>query len=270
MAQNTRRTIKFEKYHGAGNDFIMIKNLDKTYHLSTEQIAALCNRRTGIGADGLIIIIKDVATDYKMHYYNADGKESTMCGNGGRCVAAFAYENEIGGLNQKFTGPDGVHHAKINSQSEGLFNITLQLSDVKQINNHESFFTLNTGSPHYVTFAHNIESMDVKSQGRKIRFSSQFAPNGLNVNFAEEKNGKLFVRTYERGVEDETLSCGTGVTAAALAWAEKKQLQKGSVKIITRGGEMQVSFTKKNDIYTDIFLSGPAKRVFEGETWVFI
>lgn len=264
MAQKNKKTILFEKYHGAGNDFIMIKDIDNTIRLSTEEIASMCHRRLGIGADGLIIIRKIDNADYRMHYYNADGKESTMCGNGGRCVAAFAYDQEIAGPEQQFVGPDGPHSAKINSQTESLFSVTLRLNDVQSINEGQGFYTLDTGSPHYVTFAHSIDTMDVKNQGRKIRFSSQFAPEGLNVNFVEDKNGKLYVRTYERGVEDETLACGTGVTAAAVAWAKQKQISGGTIPIITRGGEMQVSFKKENGVYSDILLSGPAVKVFEG------
>ncbi len=264
MTHIENRNIVFEKYHGAGNDFIMIKDMDNTIRLSTEEITFLCNRRLGVGADGMIIVRNDADMDYRMHYYNADGRESTMCGNGGRCVAAFAYNQKISGINQRFNGPDGAHSARINSHNGSEFSITLKLNDVEAINSGQGFFTLNTGSPHYISFTHSIDTMDVKSQGRKIRFSSQFAPDGLNVNFVEEKNGKLYVRTYERGVEDETLSCGTGVTAAALAWAKQKNLVTGTIPIITRGGEMQVSFRNDNNIFSSIFLSGPAIRVFEG------
>ncbi len=264
MAQNNKRTVVFEKYHGAGNDFIMISDMENRIRLSPQDIAGLCHRRYGIGADGLIIVRPSDTSDYRMHYYNSDGKESTMCGNGGRCVAAFAYSQEIAGKEQYFNGPDGKHFAKILSFSEGVSRVTLQLNNVTNLHQGNGYYTLDTGSPHYVAFGHNINSLDVKSQGRKIRFSSQFAPGGLNVNFAEEKNGKLFVRTYERGVEDETLSCGTGVTAAALAFAEEKKLQKGAVEILSRGGEMQVSFIKENNTFKNILLTGPAVLAFEG------
>lgn len=264
MAQLNRKTISFEKYHGAGNDFIMIKDMDNTLHLAKDEIADLCHRQFGIGADGLIIIRKADNVDYRMHYYNADGKESTMCGNGGRCVAAFAFDQEVAGMEQKFIGPDGLHLAKINSHNDHAFSVTLQLNDVKDIHKGQGYYTLDTGSPHYVTFAHSIDTMDVKSQGRKIRFSSQFAPGGLNVNFVEEKNNKLYVRTYERGVEDETLACGTGVTAAAIAYASQKSLANGTISIITKGGEMKVRFKTENNTFTNILLSGPAVKSFEG------
>jgi len=268
MAQNNKRTVNFEKYHGAGNDFIMVADMEDRIRLSTEDIAALCHRRYGIGADGLIIIRPSQESDYRMHYYNSDGKESTMCGNGGRCVAAFAYSQEIAGKEQRFLGPDGIHKATILSSENGYNRVTLQLSNVVNLHQGNGYYTLDTGSPHYVAFGHNIDTLDVKSKGRKIRFSAQFAPGGLNVNFAEEKNGKLFVRTYERGVEDETLSCGTGVTAAALAFAEEKSMQKGAVRILSRGGEMQVAFEKENNIFKNILLTGPAVMAFEGSVTI--
>ena len=264
MAYTIMKTINFEKFHGAGNDFIMISDMDKSIRLEKEEIKLICHRRFGIGADGLIIVRPAAEADYHMHYYNSDGKESTMCGNGGRCVVAFTYMNDIAGISQKFTGPDGVHQAKIIKTEGNNSRITLQLKDVDAISHGEGYYILNTGSPHYVAFSHGIENTDIKSLGRKIRFSQQFAPEGLNVNFVEEISGKLYVRTYERGVEDETLSCGTGVTASALAYAENKNLPQGAISIITKGGELQVSFNKENQKYCNVWLTGPTKKVFEG------
>ncbi|PID94095.1 MAG: diaminopimelate epimerase [Bacteroidetes bacterium] len=260
------RTIQFDKYHGAGNDFILINSQALRFSLSEEEIALLCHRRFGIGADGLIMVSKSNRADFEMRYYNADGRISSMCGNGGRCVAAFAFEKGLAGKEQLFEGPDGLHRAKITQQqgTQNHYHVMLHLRNINTIHQGHGYATLNTGSPHYVTFTHNLESMDVKSQGRKIRLSSQFAPQGINVNFVEEKSGKLFVRTYERGVENETLACGTGVTAAAIAWAEQRGVTEGNIPILTKGGNMQVSFRKEDSSYTDIILSGPAEKVFEG------
>ena len=264
MAYTTMKKINFEKFHGAGNDFIIISDMDKSVRLEKAEIGLICHRRLGIGADGLIIVRPASEADYQMHYYNSDGKESTMCGNGGRCVVAFTYMNEIAGITQSFIGPDGLHEAKIIKTEGNNSRITLQLTDVNSIAHGEGYYILDTGSPHYVSFSHGIENTDVKTLGRKIRFSQQFAPEGLNVNFAEEISGKLYVRTYERGVEDETLSCGTGVTASAIAFAEKKNISQGAISIMTKGGEIQVSFNKENKKYSNIWLTGPTKKVFDG------
>ncbi|HPE86506.1 MAG: diaminopimelate epimerase [Bacteroidales bacterium] len=264
MAHDKSRVLLFKKFHGAGNDFILINGMENRISLSTEEIAALCHRRTGIGADGMILIRPAEDADYRMHYYNSDGREASMCGNGGRCAAAFAYNCELAGTEQRFIGPDGTHLAKILGVEQESYRVQLELREVSELVKGPGYYLLDTGSPHYVSFGHNLNTMDIVSQARKIRFSSQFAPEGLNINFAEEKNGKLFVRTYERGVEEETLSCGTGVTAAALAYAEKMQLTQGVVSILTRGGDLQVSFIKEEGHYRKIQLIGPAIQVFEG------
>ncbi len=205
--------IPFFKYQGTGNDFILIDNRSGTITLSREQIAVMCHRRYGIGADGAMLLEKADGYDFKMVYYNADGGESTMCGNGGRCLVAFAHA--LGIINDKasFVAIDGPHIATINADRT----ISLHMQAVHGIDGGEGYNILNTGSPHYVAWVDDVRQVPVYTEGRRIRNLPQFGPGGTNVNFAHTQDGDLWVRTYERGVEDETLSCGTGVTAAAIA-----------------------------------------------------
>ena len=203
--------IQFYKYHGTGNDFILIDNRKKEINLDTHQIAMLCDRHFGIGADGLMMLENAAGYDFRMVYYNSDGNESTMCGNGGRCITAFAHKLGLIENHASFVAIDGVHHAKINADK----NISLDMIDVTNIEHYEDHLILNTGSPHYITWVKDTDKVDVFYEGRKIRNHERFQPKGININFVQRLNDGIKVRTYERGVENETLSCGTGVTAAA-------------------------------------------------------
>lgn len=253
--------FKFNKYQGTGNDFIIIDNRDQKIKLTEKQIQKLCNRRFGIGADGLMLLQEHQELNFSMKYYNADGKESTMCGNGGRCLVQFAKTKGIVDQKALFSAIDGTHEAIINEHT-----IALQMQDIKEVNRVNNNYYLNSGSPHYVTFKEKIDQIDIYHRGREIRYSSEFEPKGTNVNFVEFQKGRLYVRTYERGVEDETLSCGTGVTASAICASIHTKSDKNSYPILTRGGELKVSFKKvKHDTFTDIWLTGPATFVFEGE-----
>jgi diaminopimelate epimerase len=251
--------LKFYKYQGTGNDFVVIDNRDLLFdNKNFDLVRKLCNRRFGIGADGLILIQNHPDYDFEMVYYNADASQS-MCGNGSRCAIHFA--NFLGIIKEKthFLAIDGPHDAMI---KDGL--VHLKMNDVEQVTCMAQDLFINTGSPHYVAFVEDIDNYNVFQEGRKIRNSEPFGKAGTNVNFVKITNGnEIFVRTYERGVEDETLSCGTGVTAASLA-ASYQQL-KSPVKVKTLGGELQVAFEKKeNDQFKNIFLIGPAQMVFEG------
>ncbi len=254
----------FYKYQGTGNDFIMVDNRDlKISKNDTKLINTLCDRKFGIGADGLILLqySEDHKDDFKMVYFNADGNESSMCGNGGRCLVAFAKFLGIIQNNARFTAIDGVHEATI---TDGM--VSLKMQDVDQVSTNEDFLFLNTGSPHHVIFSKDIANKDVKKEGSEIRYSERYADAGTNVNFAEiTSEDSLKVRTYERGVEDETLSCGTGVTAVALAAFESGRTSSEQVSLKTPGGNLKVSFKKAENGYTDIWLSGPAVQVFKGE-----
>jgi len=256
--------LHFYKYQATGNDFIMIDKRNLSFQLSTEMVAELCDRHFGIGADGLILLSADKDADFYMAYYNSDGNESTMCGNGGRCITAFASKLKLIGKTARFNAIDGQHQSTIAGQSNGIMHVRLKMKDVDEIIKTENSFTLNTGSPHWVTFAENIGLLDMAREGRKIRYSTRFVKDGINVNFAEIHDDYLFIRTYERGVEDETLSCGTGVTATALAYSFECHVES-PVSIRTKGGELKVSFLRNGTTYHDIWLEGPARPVFEGE-----
>jgi len=250
------------KYQGTGNDFILIDNRDHSVLISTKQINWLCDRRFGIGADGLILLELASDVDFKMTYYNSDGNESSMCGNGGRCITAFARDVGVIENAAKFKAIDGLHDVKINENW-----VSLKMNDVKEIEINNDYFYLNTGSPHFVKFVSNIENFDVYNEGKKIRHSPPFESEGTNVNFIEKKDHELFVRTYERGVENETLSCGTGVTSAALVAAiTGVSSTKNSCAIKTLGGNLNVKFEKvlENTFY-NIWLEGPAEFVFKTE-----
>jgi len=251
----------FSKYHGTGNDFILVDNRDPEVVLSRLQIANLCHRRFGIGADGLILLEKDNISDFYMKYYNADGSESTMCGNGGRCIAAFAHYLGLVKGKAEFRAIDGIHVANIDET--GL--VRLGMSDVANIERNEDHVVLNTGSPHFVKWVSKLDDYPVFEEGRKVRLSSRFNEGGINVNFVEWIDDCLHVRTYERGVEDETLSCGTGVTAAAIA-ASGCTTGQFETKIMTPGGHLSVSFFKITPYAANnVVLSGPAQFVFRGE-----
>ncbi|NSW93741.1 MAG: diaminopimelate epimerase [Bacteroidales bacterium] len=252
--------ITFNKYQGTGNDFIIIDNRPEIFNPENhELISNLCRRRFGIGADGLILINKHPDYDFRMRYFNADGFESTMCGNGGRCAADFAFRNGIAGKTQRFLASDGPHQAVIEDE-----NVMLRMNDVKNIRTINGNHFIDTGSPHYVIFTKNADTVDVFEEGRKIRWSKDFEPQGTNVNFVELHRSSIYVRTYERGVEDETLSCGTGVTASAISAVLSGHFVSSPVNVRTRGGNLNVDFRVDGDIISDIWLSGPAVCVFEG------
>jgi diaminopimelate epimerase len=253
--------LHFSKYHGTGNDFILMDNRDRKIKLSTKQVAFLCDRHFGIGADGLMLLEPESGYDFRMVYFNSDGNESSMCGNGGRCIVAFA--KKLGLVHEKtsFVAVDGPHSATIDH--DGV--VSLKMGDVNRIDQHETYVVLNTGSPHYVTWVEDVETINVFDSGKLIRNSEPFSGEGVNVNFVEKLNNGLRVRTYERGVEDETLSCGTGVTAAAIAYSESK-IGKFNIPIETAGGMLEVSFMKQTGGKAeDVYLIGPAQFVFEGE-----
>ena len=255
--------LSFYKYHGTGNDFIIMDNRNMKIKLNAGQIVHLCNRRFGIGADGLILLQNKKQYDFEMVYFNADGHKSSFCGNGSRCIVAFAKrQGIIKKTETTFIATDGVHTAKINGR-----NVSMKMNDVKNIEIDKDHYLLNTGSPHYVKFISGVKNADMVSVGRNIRYSDRFKKEGVNVNLAE-KNGKgIYVRTYERGVEDETLSCGTGVTASALASSiHGVSTAENHSKILTRGGELTVRFHREKDnSFSDIWLEGPATFVFKGE-----
>lgn len=255
--------LHFYKYQGTGNDFIIIDNRSDQYsNLPIDQIKVLCNRRFGIGADGLMLLNLKDGYDFEMKYFNADGKESSMCGNGGRCLVKFAYHQGIHKSTYLFTAIDGDHEAEIDLDGT----VSLKMKDVPVIKSLNGDFILNTGSPHYVKMVQDIETMDVVKHGRAIRNSEVFKKDGINVNFVEHTgDDTIFVRTYERGVEDETLSCGTGVTAAALACYHNEN-GFNDVMVETRGGKLNVEYERYDDkSFNNIWLSGPAEKVFEGD-----
>lgn len=254
--------VNFYKYQGTGNDFIIIDNRKNNISLSEMQINQLCDRRFGIGADGLMLLENHPNLDFNMKYFNANGKESTMCGNGGRCLVAFAKSLSLIDKEADFNAIDGVHKAIVDKNNS----ISLQMQDVSYVRLVNTNYFLNTGSPHYVTFRDDIKNIDVYNRGREIRYSAEFSPEGTNVNFVEFQDDKLFVRTYERGVENETLSCGTGVTASAISASIYSDSDKNSYDIITKGGYLNVSFKKQDsNTFSDVWLTGPATFVFTGE-----
>ena len=254
--------MTFYKYQGTGNDFVIVDNrlqfIDKN---DTKRIATICDRRFGIGADGFILLENDENVDFKMVYYNADGNESTMCGNGGRCIVAFAKFLNIIDNETEFIAVDGLHKAKI---EDGL--VHLQMQDVSEIESFENHIFLDTGSPHHVELVSELKNFDVKSNGSKIRYAEPYNEAGSNVNFVEQLSIENFaVRTYERGVEDETLSCGTGVTAVALAMHKSGKTKADKISLQTQGGQLKVTFNFNDKAYNNIWLIGPAQQVFKGE-----
>jgi len=258
--------LSFYKYHGTGNDFILIDNREDLFKPQMQVISRLCHRRFGIGADGLILLNKIEGYDFGMQYFNADGKESTMCGNGGRCVVAFADFLSLSAGPFRFLGIDGGHTGVILSRHGTVCEVRLSMQPVKECKRSGKDYLLDTGSPHLVRFVEDTESVDVVSEGRRIRNLPEFKPGGINVNFVMFDENELIVRTYERGVEDETLSCGTGVTAAAIAYASLAGIHSGPVRVSARGGILNVYFKKSSGGYSDIYLEGAAVSVFQGET----
>ncbi len=255
--------IEFYKYQGTGNDFVILENRDNKYDgLLTEQVKKICHRRFGVGADGLMLLSKKEGYDFEMIYYNADGNESSMCGNGGRCLVKFAYHKGMHKSTYRFIAIDGEHEAEIDRN--GI--VRLKMLDVAQVAYHTGHVILNTGSPHFIKFANNVQDIDVVQTGSEIRHSKEFMQEGINVNFVESiDEDSIFVRTYERGVEDETMSCGTGVTAAALMSAHNEN-GFNRVEVRTPGGHLSVEFEKIDENnFKNIWLCGPAEMVYKGE-----
>ncbi len=274
-------TVNFEKYQGTGNDFIMIDNRAGLINKNqTELIQRLCDRKFGIGADGLILLQEKMSVDFEMVYFNSDGRESSMCGNGGRCLIKFAKNLGIIATKCTFSAIDGLHEGEILADG----NISLKMQDVASIETYHGDYILNTGSPHYVTFKDAVGEMDILEAAKKIRYSTRFEKEGINVNFVEQdSDSDIFVRTYERGVEDETLSCGTGVVASAIAFAvetqylaspktqnnkETQDIASLQIQIQTPGGALQVKFERTGDGFRNIYLIGPAEEVFGGKVEV--
>lgn len=250
--------MEFYKYQGTGNDFVMIDNRDLSFPKEQRLIEQICNRRLGVGGDGLILLEKDENMDFKMVYYNSDGNESTMCGNGGRCIVAFAHFLNIFQQKTTFTAVDGLHEAEIN---QGV--VKLKMIDVENINTDGDCFVLNTGSPHFVKYVERVEVYNVYQNGYDIRNSANYKKEGINVNFVEQiRDNEIFVRTYERGVEAETLSCGTGVTASAITFMKDRNIS--SVVVKTLGGNLKVYAENREGIFRNVWLEGPAKQVFKG------
>lgn len=238
---------------------MMIDNRLLDFEKTVFNISKICDRRFGIGADGLICVENSDEADFRMVYFNSDGNESTFCGNGGRCVVVFAKQLGIIQNQTRFLAKDGMHEAEILGQE-----VRLRMIDVQEIRSLENGFDLFTGSPHFVCLEENIPGLDVKTKGAEIRYSEQYKKEGINVNFLEQKKDKILVRTYERGVEDETFSCGTGVTASALVAANLGLTSP--IFVETPGGKLSVEFSRTGESsFINIFLKGPAELVFEGD-----
>ena len=254
---------KFYKYQGTGNDFVLIDNRAAFFPKENiKLIEHLCDRRFGIGADGLILLENDIQTDFKMVYFNSDGNQSSMCGNGGRCIVAFAKKLNIIQNQATFMAVDGLHHATINENEI----VSLQMKNVDEVTVHPDYVFLNTGSPHHVMLVDDLKNYGVKENGARIRYSDLYGSAGSNVNFVHQNSEADFsIRTYERGVEDETLSCGTGATAVAIAMNTIGKTKSNSIQINVEGGKLEVSFIKKDHSFTAVFLKGQATFVFEGE-----
>jgi diaminopimelate epimerase len=251
--------IQFYKYQGTGNDFVVVDNRNGEYNYLTQtQIEKICDRKFGIGADGFMMLELQEGYDFRMKYFNADGNEGSMCGNGGRCLVQFAWDMGIQKDRYHFIAVDGPHEAQRSKNK-----IHLKMIDVTQVSEYEANKTLNTGSPHLIQFVDSLDQFDVYSKGRAIRYSDPFRMDGINVNFVCRTNGGIRVRTYERGVENETLSCGTGVTAAALASSTQNGEQITQIQV--EGGVLEVSFNRLNNHrFENIWLIGPAEFVFKG------
>ncbi|MEO6850794.1 MAG: diaminopimelate epimerase [Mucilaginibacter sp.] len=256
--------IKFYKYQGAGNDFILVDNRKNSVnHHDPKLISSICDRRFGVGGDGMMFLQDKPGYDFEMVYYNADGQPSSMCGNGGRCIVAFAKFLGIIDSETDFLAVDGQHHAKISASGDW---VSLQMIDVNEIAKDGEAYVLDTGSPHYIVLADGLKDKDVYQDGYVIRNNNTYKAKGINVNFVEPLNDGYFVRTFERGVEDETFACGTGVTAVALAMAKHNhQIGKLNTPIKVLGGDLNIRFETDGKHFSNIFLEGPAVKVFEGE-----
>jgi len=250
----------FYKYQGTGNDFIIFDNRNDELQLTARQVRDLCHRRFGIGADGLMLLNQHEDYDFEMVYFNADGRPSTMCGNGGRCLVKFAHDCGIIKSEYNFLAVDGPHQASVNGDGT----VSLRMKDVEGIVQTEGRFIVDTGSPHYISLRDDVMHLDVYREGREIRYSKEFEKAGINVNFVEQiNNDEILVRTYERGVEDETWSCGTGVTASALVCFHNDN-GFNRVDVRTKGGNLVVEYDKRKNLFENVWLIGPAEMVFKG------
>ena len=265
--------LTFHKFHGAGNDFIILDDRGGAFEKQIKDpgkfISGLCKRQYGVGSDGLMLLRACNNADFAMVYYNSDGREGSLCGNGGRCITAFASSIGLVGGKTRFKAVDGMHEAVINHQGVNTWDISLRMQDVDSIHGEGREFVLNTGSPHLVIFSENLLDKDVYAEGRALRYAPAFAKDGINVNFAEVlDHSTIRMRTYERGVENETLACGTGATATALAaWQAGFRNPENRYTLKAPGGELRVTFTPPRPAepaFTEIWLSGPAEKVFTG------
>lgn len=254
--------LQFYKYQGAGNDFVIIDNRKGIFDGNNRDlIARLCDRRFGIGADGLMLLQENSEYDFEMLYYNSDGNEGSLCGNGGRCIAAFAHFKGIIRNTTQFIAIDGLHEAELTDPEY----VRLKMNDITTYEQENGHFYLDTGSPHYVVFTNKLSDKNVYTEGRKIRYNDRFSKEGTNVNFVEFEQEGLFVRTYERGVEDETFACGTGIVASAISAVIRNNSDIDSYKIRALGGNLRVSFTQNDGVFTNIWLEGPACQVYSGK-----
>jgi len=253
--------LSFVKYQGTGNDFIIFDNRESS--LSKENSVfykRICHRRYGIGADGVILIQDHNEYDFEMVYFNADGREGSMCGNGARCAVAYSQSIGIIESDAVFLAYDGKHSASINDH-----NIRIEMTDINDVEVGNDYYFLNTGSPHYIVFVDDVEQVDVRKEGSEIRYNDRFKAEGTNVDFVQKTDSGIQIRTYERGVEEETLSCGTGVTASALCSFLKYGLNTTQLQVLTQGGNLEVSFDHQDGNFSNIYLQGPANFVFTGE-----
>ncbi len=262
--------LRFTKMNGAGNDFVMIDNRAGEVRLETEQIVRICDRHSGVGADGILLLEKGSnGADFRMRYYNRDGGEAEMCGNGARCFARFANKVANAPAKVSFQTPAGLIRGELHGEE-----VTLQMSEPKDlrldvdlvasgVKEHVHF--INSGVPHVVVPVAKIEDVDVRKRGAALRYHKEFSPAGANANFIEKAGPKkILVRTYERGVEDETLACGTGVVASALVFGAMEKVD-GPISVIVRSGsELSVNFKRAGDKFTNVTLTGPAEFAFEG------
>lgn len=257
--------LTFFKYQSTGNDFVVVDNRAGTVALTEAHVAFLCHRRFGIGADGLMLLNAHEDYHFEMVYFNSDGRPSSMCGNGGRSLVRFAADLGLSHPVYRFLAVDGEHEARIEDNGE----VALKMADVPTVSYRGNRAVLDTGSPHCVLPVENLKDLDVFAEGRAVRNGDEFREKGINVNFVEagERPGRISVRTYERGVEDETWSCGTGVTAAALV-NPHNQNGFNTVTVETRGGRLRVEYEKQGNTFTNVWLIGPAVKVFAGEVEV--
>jgi diaminopimelate epimerase len=276
--------MKFYKYHGTGNDFIVIEERNENFIPDEKKTQSLCDRNFGVGSDGLLLLKNHEKYDFEMQFFNPDGSEATFCGNGARCIVAFANFLKIIDKKATFLAKDGEHSAYFNNND-----VVLKMIDTDSVGSRqlavdssqssvfswqsvidsEELFYLNTGTHHVVKFVDDVDAINIMTDASKIRYHEDYAPHGTNVNFVQECNGFLKIRTYEKGVEKETLSCGTGVVASALVYASLSENNITKIEVKAKGGDLKVSFQKKNNGFENVYLQGNAVQIFEGEVDVF-